>query len=190
MGTTTKKVKVIGHEQWKNPHTGEIEDFQVVSIEDRDFNFHKVWLESIINSMDLLGNQKTRLAFWIIGQLNKDNQLIMNQRQIAEKSGISLKTVSVTMKALMDSNFLRKINSGAYCVNPDVLFKGTRNGRMNVLLQYNSLDQMQKSETDKAERKTTDNIISEENNNTKTAKPKSAKTSKRKTQTKNQKATA
>ena len=73
----------------------------------------------------------------------------MTQRQISEKSGISLKTVSVTMKALLDSNFLRKINGGAYCVNPDVLFKGTRNGRMNVLIQYNSLEQMQKAEEEK-----------------------------------------
>lgn len=149
MSNTTKRVKVIGREQRINPYTGEMEDFQVVSVEDRDFNFHKVWLESIINSMDLLGNQKTRLAFWIIQHLNKENQLVMTQRQISEKSGISLKTVSVTIKALLDSNFLRKINGGAYCVNPDVLFKGTRDGRMNVLIQYNSLEQMQKAEAEK-----------------------------------------
>lgn len=149
MGNTTKKVKVIGREQYINKETGLLEDFEVVSVEDRDFNFHKVWLESVINSMDLLGNQKTRLAFWIIQHLNKENQLVMTQRQISEKSGISLKTVSVTMKTLLDSNFLRKINGGAYCVNPDVLFKGTRNGRMNVLIQYNSLEQMQKDEEEK-----------------------------------------
>lgn len=146
MGNTTKKVKIIGREQYINKQTGLLEDFEVVSVEDRDFNFHKVWLESIINSMDLLGNQKTRLAFWIIQHLNKENQLVMTQRQISEKSGISLKTVSVTMKALLDSNFLRKINGGAYCVNPDVLFKGTRNGRMNVLIQYNSLEQIKSRE--------------------------------------------
>ena len=150
MGNTTKKVKVIGREQYINKETGLLEDFEVVSVEDRDFNFHKVWLESIINSMDLLGNQKTRLAFWIIQHLNKENQLVMTQRQISEKSGISLKTVSVTMKTLLDSNFLRKINGGAYCVNPDVLFKGSRNGRMNVLIQYNSLEQIQKAEEEKA----------------------------------------
>lgn len=139
--STTKKVKVIGTEQWANTRTGEIEDFQVVKLEDRDFDFHKVWLQAIINSMDMLGNQKIRLAFWIIEHLNKENQLVMNQRQIAEKSGISLKTVSVTMKTLMDSNFLRKINNGAYCVNPDVLFKGNRYNRLNILLQYQSLEQ-------------------------------------------------
>lgn len=143
---TSKRVKVIGHEQWKNPHTGEVEDFQVVRTEDRDFNFHKIWLQSIINSIDLIGNQKTKLAFWIIDNLNRENQLIMTYRQIADKSGISLDTVRVTMKALIDSNFIRKINNGAYCVNPDVLFKGTRNGRLNVLLQYQALESSKKQE--------------------------------------------
>lgn len=134
---TSKKVKVVGTQQYINATDGTVEDFQVMSIEDRDFNFHKVWLEHIISSLDLIGNQKTRLAFWIIDNLDKENKLTMTYRQIAEKSGISLDTVRVTMKSLMDSNFLERINQGAYRVNPDVVFKGTRSGRLNVLYQYN-----------------------------------------------------
>lgn len=137
---TTKRVKVVGTQQWLNPNTNQMEDFQVVLMEDRDFNFHKVWMHNIVMALDLIGNQKTKLAFWIIDNLNKENQLIMTYRQIAEKSGISLDTVRVTMKALIDSNFLRRINQGAYCVNPEVLFKGSRNGRLNVLLQYQALE--------------------------------------------------
>lgn len=148
---TSKKVKVIGTKKYVDNETGEIENFQVVSVEDRDFNFHKVWLESIVNSIDLIGNQKTKLAFWIIENLNKENQLVMTQRQIADKSGISLKTVSTTMKALLDSNFLRKINAGAYCVNPEVLFKGTRNGRLNVLFQYQALEHHEQQELEPEE---------------------------------------
>lgn len=138
---TSKKVKVIGHEQYINSVTREVEDFQVVSIEDRDFNFHKVWLTHIINSLELIGNQKTKLAFWIIEHLDRENQLIMTYRQIAEKSGISLDTVRITMKSLLESNFLEKINQGAYRVNPDIIFKGSRTGRLNVLYQYNKTKQ-------------------------------------------------
>lgn len=136
MTQTTKKVKVVGHAEYTNNSTGEIEDFQVVRMEDRDFNFHKIWLEHIINSLDLIGNQKTRLAFWILDNLDRENKLTMTYRQIAEKSGISYQTVSMTMKALIESNFLQQINRGAYRVNPDTIFKGTRNGRLNVLYQY------------------------------------------------------
>lgn len=99
---------------------------------------HKVWLQHILNSIDLIGNQKTKLAFWIIEHLNKENQLIMTQRKIAENAGISIDTVRLTMKALMDSNFLIKINSGAYMVNPDVIFKGGKSDRLNILIQYHT----------------------------------------------------
>lgn len=136
---TVKKVKVVGTQQYINPANGTVEDFQVMRIEERDFNFHKVWLEHIINSLDLIGNQKTRLAFWIVDQLDKENKLTMTYRQIAEKSGISLDTVRVTMKSLMDSNFLERINQGAYRVNPDVIFKGGKTERMNVLYQYQAV---------------------------------------------------
>ena len=135
MGNTRKKVKVIGTEQYINKD-GVLEDFQVIKIEERDANFHKLWLGHIIQSIDLIGNQKTKLAFWILDNLNSENQLIMTQRKIAENTGMSTKTVSQTIKALIDSNFLIKINSGAYRVNPDVMFKGGKNQRLNVLLQY------------------------------------------------------
>ena len=142
MGKTTKKVKVIGTRKYINQDSGEIEDFQVVNIEERDFNFHKIWLNHIINSLDLIGNQKTRLAFWIVDNLDKENKLTMTYRQISEKSGISYQTVSRTMKSLIESNFLQQINQGAYRINPNIIFKGTRSGRLNVLYQYNSKDKL------------------------------------------------
>ena len=37
--TTTKRVKVVGTEEYINTRTGELEQMQVTSIEDRDFNF-------------------------------------------------------------------------------------------------------------------------------------------------------
>lgn len=143
--TTSKKVKVVGTETYINQSTGEIQDMQVVSIEDRDFNFHKIWLAHIINTLDIIGNKKVKLVFWIVENLNKENQLIMTYRQIAEKSGISIDTVNDTMKALIESNFLVRINQGAYQVNPDVLFKGTRTGRLNVLYQYNEIKSEQRA---------------------------------------------
>ena len=133
---TTKKVKVVGHVEYVNQTTGEVEDFQVVRMEDRDFDFHKIWLGHVINSLDLIGNQKTKLAFWILDNLDRENKLTMTYRQIADKSGISLETVRITMQALIDSNFIQRVNMGVYRVNPETVFKGSRGGRLNVLYQY------------------------------------------------------
>lgn len=138
---TTKKVRFVGTQQMIDMD-GVIHEMQVTDIEDRDFNFHKVWMKNFISTLDMVGNQKTRLAFWIIENLNKENQLTMTYRQISNASGISLDTVSKTMSILLEADFLKKINQGCYMVNPDVLFKGSRNGRLNILNQYRDADRV------------------------------------------------
>ena len=127
---------------------------QVISIEERDFNFHKIWLEHILASIDLIGNQKTKLAFWIMNNLDKENRLIMTQREIAKRNNMSTKTVTETLKALMNSKFLQKMHSGAYRINPEIVFKGGKNDRMNVLLQYREIDDIQN-------KKSSDNVKNE-----------------------------
>ena len=101
---------------------------QMNVMEDRDFNFHKVWLQHLVNSLDSISNQKLRLAFWIIDHLDRENQLIMTQRAIADATNMSTKTVNTTLKALCEAPegspaFLQRINSGAYRVNPEVISK-------------------------------------------------------------------
>lgn len=136
MTTTRKNVKIVGTETYIKRSTGELEEMQVMRIEERDANFHKLWLEHILHTMDLIGNQKTKLAFWLLDNLDKENKITMTYRQIASKSGMSYQTVYRTMNTLIESDFLVKINGGAYRINPNILFKGGKTDRLNVLLQY------------------------------------------------------
>lgn len=140
--TTTKKVKVIGQQEYINAETGELESFSVTSIEDRDFNFHKVWMRNFISTLDIVGNQKTRLCMWIVDHINKENQLIGTMRGIADSSGMSLETVRVTMKILLDADFLRRVQNGVYIVNPDIVYKGSYGSRMNILNQYSTAERV------------------------------------------------
>lgn len=172
MAQTTKKVKYVGTQEFINTATGEFEKFNVTNIEERDFNFHKVWMRNFISTLDIVGNQKTKLCFWIIDNLNKENQLSYTYRQISEKTKISLETVRVTMGILLDADFLRRQNQGCYIVNPDIIFKGTRNGRLNILNQYQDAEKVELSDEEKlanimksieSMRKTTDKLIQEAN---------------------------
>lgn len=135
---TVKKQKFVGTKTLVDPDTGEAWASQINVIEDRDFNFHKVWLSHLVQSLDDISNQRLRLAFWIIEHLDKENKLVMTQRAISEQSGMSLNTVIRTMKALQGGEvpFLQKINSGAYRVNPDVIFKGSVGNRIAVCYEY------------------------------------------------------
>lgn len=135
---TVKKQKFVGYKNLVDPETGENYPMQMNILEDRDFNFHKVWLQHLVNSLDSISNQKLRLAFWIIDNLDRENKLTMTQRAISERSGMSLQTVSRTLKALQEGEpaFLVKINSGAYRVNPDVIWKGSHSNRMGICYEY------------------------------------------------------
>lgn len=145
---TSKKQKIVGSKPLIDPETGELVPCQIISINDRDFSFHKVWLQHLVNSLDSISNQKLRLAFWIIDHLNSENQLTMTQRQIAEKSGMSLSTVMRTMAALQEGDpaFLVKINLGVYTINPDVVWKGSHNNRMGVVFDYQTAVKAKKIE--------------------------------------------
>lgn len=44
-----------------------------------------------------------------------------------------------TSKALQEAYFLRKIRSGTYTINPEVIFKGGKNQRLIVLLLYKGI---------------------------------------------------
>lgn len=134
---TSKKIQYKGVQRFVNLETGEIRDMMVTDIEERDFNFSKVWMRNFIASLDLVGNQKTRLCFWIIENLNKHNQIPMNYRQIAAATDMSLDTVRKTMKILQDCDFLRRVGT-VYTVNPDIVFKGNRNARLAVLQDYHA----------------------------------------------------
>ena len=135
--TTRKKVKIVGTKEFIDIETGEITTMNMVSIEERDCNFHKLWLGHVIEALDMIGNQKISLCLWILEHLDRENRLIYTYRRIEKETGISYKTIAETMKTLMDSNFLTQVQSGVYQVNPDIIFKGGRTDRLNVLIQYN-----------------------------------------------------
>lgn len=147
--TTSKKQKFVANKLLQDPMTGETYPVQMNVIEDRDFNFHKVWLQHLVQSIDCISNQKLRLAFWIIDNLDRENKLTMTQRAIAEKSGMSLQTVNRTLKALQEGDpaFLVKINSGAYRVNPDVIWKGSHSNRMGIVYEYRAEGEEEKQES-------------------------------------------
>ena len=84
----------------------------------------------------------------------------MTQRKIAEKSGMSLSTVTETMKALQEGDipFLKKINSGAYLVNPEIVFKGKFGSRMAIVYQFDQLSTKENKEKEAAQEQQTELI--------------------------------
>ena len=64
---TTRKSKVIGTQEYIDKNTGQVVRMEVVSIEDQDFNFMKIFLMNLLNQIDQVGNKKTSCSDKILG---------------------------------------------------------------------------------------------------------------------------
>ncbi|PEU79581.1 replication/maintenance protein [Bacillus cereus] len=67
--------------------------------------------------LQLQGEKKIQVLNFVMERLDAQNQLHMTQKEIAEQTQVSERTVSETMKTLQESNFLQRLQSGVYEVN-------------------------------------------------------------------------
>lgn len=144
--TTRQATKFHGTQEYINKNTGEIIPMEVISIEERDANFEKLWLGNVIQALDMLGSQKVKVLCYLMEKKNKENRIIGTQRKIAEQTGVSLRIVSQTIKALQQADFLQMEQQGVYQINPNCIFKGGKKERFNVLYQYHSIQNLEETE--------------------------------------------
>lgn len=152
--STFKKLKVVGTQTYVNPNTGEVVPMQVVEIEDRDANFSKIWIAHILDAIEEIGSAKMKVLMHLINKRQtNDNSIIATQEQIAKDCDVSKRTVQDTLKALEKHKVLarHKQVKGVYMLNPNVLFQGTHNKRMNVLIKYRQDHQMSLFEEQEAQ---------------------------------------
>lgn len=147
MATTRKAARVVGTQQYLNTTTGEIEEFQVVEIEERDANFQKIWVGHILSAIDEISNAKMKLLFFLIQEaVRLENIIPMTADEISQKSGVSKATVVRTLQALEKHNIVKR-KTGIVMLNPNVIFKGGYGKRMNVLMRYHSLFEEEQTES-------------------------------------------
>ncbi len=137
-----KKQKIVGKQNYINQETGEIKEMLVVNkYVEQDFNFHKIWLSDLLNIIEIIGTKKLKVIKHILNNMNtKDNTIYFTQRGLAKKLNLSLQTINDTIKILVESNFMKKIQTGVYQINPDIIIKGSTGKRVNLLIQYKNID--------------------------------------------------
>ena len=59
-------------------------------------------------------------------------------KKIAEDVKCSQTTIAKTMKKLQDNNFVKRVQNGAWLVNPNILMKGNDSKRQILLSYYES----------------------------------------------------
>ncbi len=133
---TTKKTKIVGTEQYMNVSSGNVEDFQVIRIEDADFNFDKFWVSQLLTAIDEFGNQKIKLLLYLIQNRERSNNAIIKTvRELAADTGISKDTISQTLK-ILEAHGIIKRKTGVIFISPQVVFRGSHSNRRRILIEY------------------------------------------------------
>ena len=142
---TRKLLKIAGVEKYINSSTGEVVEMKVEGFEMRDFNFTKIWLKPFLKILcdDEITMSSTRIKFfaWLIERMNRENEISMTVKGMAEASGISYQVAVDVLKALKRLDFIKKVQT-VYIINPDIIFKGSVKMRQEVMKKYNSKNSM------------------------------------------------
>ena len=138
---TRKKVRIVASREFIDKETGEIINAKTVLVEDRDANFHKLWLANLMDAMEMFGSKRLKIVMWLLNNAKHDNMVIATQKEIAKGAGCSIRTVTDVMQTLVANDFLKRKQNGVYVINPAVIWKGGRGERVNVLWQYRQIDE-------------------------------------------------
>lgn len=144
--TTKSKAVTVGKAEYINQETGMVETFNVITERDVDFNFQKIWLGHLLESLDIIGNKKIKVLNYLLKNKTSENLVIATQRSIAEGAGVSLPIVNETIQALKQINAIKSKQQGVLMLNPDIVFKGGNNKRMSILLKYENIKEIDQGE--------------------------------------------
>ena len=117
-------------------------------------NFWKCYLMDFLTVLGIIDSKQIDVFIYIIENTNQSNNIFLGTyRKIAGDLHCSLDTVTRIMRKLQENNFIKKIQNGAYLVNPNILMKGNETKRQILLSYYESDEPIDKVTMSRTKRK-------------------------------------
>lgn len=102
-------------------------------------NFWKCYLMDFLTVLGIIDSKQLDVFIFIVENTNQSNNTFLGTyKHIAKEVGVSEPTIAKIMKKLQENNFIRKIQNGAWLVNPNILMKGNDTKRQILLSYYES----------------------------------------------------
>lgn len=129
--------KFRGTQNFINQQTGEIVPMQIVEKSvSGDSGFHKIWLGHILELVDEVGNAKMKVLMWLLANADSQNQILATYDEIAQGAKVGRSSVRRLMSALRGADVITETRRSLWRLNPDVIWQGKHQKRMNVLIKY------------------------------------------------------
>jgi len=141
--TSVQRSVKVGRKKVADVETGLVSEVNQFEITDVDFNFNKIWLGHLLDTLDIIGNKKIQIMNYLLEHRNPtNNEICVTQRMIATDMKCALQTVSDTFHLLQSTNTMKKLRNGVYVLNPDIIWCGGNNSRMDLLLTYKKVNEV------------------------------------------------
>lgn len=102
-------------------------------------NFWKCYLMDFLTVLGIIDSKQLDIFIFIVENTNQSNNTFLGTyKHISKQTGCSSRTIAKIMKKLQENNFIRKIQNGAWLVNPNILMKGNDTKRQILLSYYKS----------------------------------------------------
>lgn len=131
----TNKIVKFDTRSYIDRETGEAIEVQQI-VRSGDSDFHKIWLSHILDAVDEVGNKKMKILMYLMSKVDYQNRFVGTYKMIADEVGCHKKTVGELMTTLLKQDIITKPQQGVIRLNPEMMFKGSKQNRMNVLIQY------------------------------------------------------
>lgn len=102
-------------------------------------NFWKCYLMDFLTVLGIIDSRQLDIFIYIVENTNQSNNTFLGTyKKIAKDVGVSEPTIAKIMRKLQENNFVKRIQAGAYLVNPNILMKGNDTKRQILLSYYES----------------------------------------------------
>lgn len=115
-----------------------IEAEQIVKKVPRN-GFEITYLAYFCDLFDKLGGKKYVVFKYIIEHKNSDNQLIITNRELAEKCNVGINTVTDTIKLLKEANLI-SVRTGAIMLLPKLAHRGSDRKEAYLMQKFEAFD--------------------------------------------------
>lgn len=102
-------------------------------------NFWKCYLIDFLTVLGIIDSKQLDIFIYIVENTNQSNNTFLGTyKKISADTGCSSRTIAKIMTKLQENNFIKKIQNGAWLVNPNILMKGNDKKRQILLTYYES----------------------------------------------------
>lgn len=133
---TPRTVRMMGRKMLTDMDTGVALEVNEIEIVEKGMNFASTWFQQILQIAGIASPQRIRVVkFLMENMISGENIIVMTQRQIAQKSGISYPTVAATIQELKKLGLV-EIQTGSIRFRSDKEIGINNKNEMCILLRF------------------------------------------------------